>query len=43
VYDILDKILYQYIENAMGPAEIKSLGYDAALVDRILKLVNTNE
>jgi len=43
VYDILDKILYQYIENAMGPAEIKSLGFDAALVDRILKLVNTNE
>ena len=42
-YDILDKILYQYIENAMGPAEIKSLGFDAALVDRILKLVNTNE
>ena len=43
VYDILDKILYQYIENAMGPAEIKSLGFDAVLVDRILKLVNTNE
>jgi NAD+ synthase (glutamine-hydrolysing) len=35
--------LYQYIENAMGPAEIKSMGFDAALVDRILKLVNTNE
>ena len=43
VYEILDKILYQYIENAMGPAEIKSLGFDAALVDKILKLVNTNE
>ena len=43
VYDILDKILYQYIENAMGPAEIKSMGFDNALVDRILKLVNTNE
>jgi NAD+ synthase (glutamine-hydrolysing) len=43
VYDILDKILYQYIENAMGPAEIKSMGFEDALVDRILKLVNTNE
>jgi NAD+ synthase (glutamine-hydrolysing) len=43
VYDVLDKILYQYIENAMGPAEIKSMGFEDALVDRILKLVNTNE
>lgn len=43
VYDILDKILYQYIEKTMGPAEIKSQGFDSVLVDRILKLVNTNE
>lgn len=43
LYEILDKILYQYIENAMGPAEIKSFGFDSAIVDRILKLVNTNE
>jgi NAD+ synthase (glutamine-hydrolysing) len=42
-YDILDRILYQYIEKRWGPEEIKSLGFDAALVDRILKLVNTNE
>jgi len=42
-YDILDKILYHYIERRMGPAEIKSLGFNNALVDRILKLVNTNE
>ena len=42
-YEILDKILYQYIEKRKGPAEIKALGFDAALVDRILKMVNTNE
>jgi NAD+ synthase (glutamine-hydrolysing) len=35
--------LYQYIERVQGPAEIKSLGYEAALVDRILKMVNKNE
>ena len=43
VYNILDQILYQYIERRMGPAEIKSQGFDAALVDRTLKMVNTNE
>ncbi|MEP6468060.1 MAG: NAD(+) synthase, partial [Parafilimonas sp.] len=42
-YDVLDTILYQYIERRLGPVEIKALGFDAALVDRILKLVNTNE
>lgn len=42
-YDVLDKILFQYIERRQGPAEIKAMGFDAALVDRILKLVNTNE
>ncbi len=42
-YDILDPILYQYIERRHGPSEIKALGYDAALVDRILRLVNINE
>ncbi len=42
-YDILDKILYHYIEERKGPSEIKKLGYDASLVDRILKMVNTNE
>jgi NAD+ synthase (glutamine-hydrolysing) len=42
-YEILDQILYQYIERVQGPAEIKSLGFEAALVDRILKMVNKNE
>ncbi|MDB5275165.1 MAG: synthase [Ferruginibacter sp.] len=42
-YAILDKILFQYIERRMGPKEIKGQGFDAALVDRILKMVNMNE
>ncbi len=42
-YDTLDRILYEYIELRNGPKEIKAKGYDSALVDRILKLVNTNE
>ncbi len=42
-YDILDPILYQYIERRQGPKEITSMGNDPTLVTRILKLVNTNE
>ena len=42
-YSILDKILYQYIERRQGPAEIKAQGFDTALVDRTLKMVNNNE
>jgi NAD+ synthase (glutamine-hydrolysing) len=42
-YDVLDKILYQYIEKTQGPNEIKQLGFDEKLVDRVLKMVNVNE
>ncbi|MBP8244045.1 MAG: NAD+ synthase [Chitinophagaceae bacterium] len=42
-YGILDKILYQYIERRQGPNEIKAQGFDAALVDRVLRMVNINE
>jgi len=42
-YAILDQILYQYIEKRADPSVIKSLGFDAALVDRTLKMVNNNE
>lgn len=42
-YNVLDKILYQYIERRQGPVEIKAQGFDAALVDRVIKMVNTNE
>ncbi len=42
-YSELDPILYQYIEQRQGPNEIIALGHEAALVHRILKMVNTNE
>jgi NAD+ synthase (glutamine-hydrolysing) len=42
-YDILDAILYEYIENRQGPNEIIAKGYDKAIVDRVLKMVNTTE
>jgi len=42
-YNILDKILYQYIEQSKGPVEIKAMGFEATLVDRVLKMVNINE
>lgn len=42
-YDVLDPILYQYIERRQGPKEIVAMGYDAALVNRILRMVNLNE
>lgn len=42
-YAILDQLLYQYIERRQGPDEIKAMGFDPALVDRTLKLVNGNE
>ncbi len=42
-YNVLDPVLYQYIERRQGPKEIIKMGYDEALVKRILKLVNINE
>ena len=42
-YSILDKILYQYIELQKDPEQIKDQGFDDALVDRVLKMVNVNE
>ncbi len=42
-YELLDKILYLYIEKRKGPREIIAMGMDERLVDRVLKLVNTSE
>ncbi len=42
-YDILDKVLYQYIEKRIGPKELIAMGFDEALVRRVLRLVNINE
>jgi NAD+ synthase (glutamine-hydrolysing) len=42
-YDVLDPILYQYIELRKGPREIIAQGYDEFLVRHILGMVNRNE
>jgi NAD+ synthase (glutamine-hydrolysing) len=42
-YAILDQILYAYIEKQQGPESLIKMGFDEALVHRVLKMVNTNE
>lgn len=42
-YSVMDPILYQYIERRQGPKEITAMGFDEALVARILRMVNVNE
>jgi NAD+ synthase (glutamine-hydrolysing) len=42
-YEILDPILYEYIEERQSPQDIIEKGYDEDLVRRILRLVNINE
>ena len=42
-YDILDEILYLYIEERQGPKELIKRGFDEKLVKRILRLTNINE
>ena len=42
-YDILDKILYEYIEHCKGPVDLIKEGFGEELVKKVLKLVNTSE
>lgn len=42
-YEILDQILYQYIELRKGPDELISAGFDENIVKKVLRLVNMNE
>jgi NAD+ synthase (glutamine-hydrolysing) len=42
-YDILDQVLFQYIENKNALEEICEFGYDESLVKRIINMVNKNE
>jgi len=42
-YEILDALLYQYINEAKSEKELVSAGFDAVLVERVLKLVNNSE
>ena len=42
-YEILDPLLFQYIERRQGPRELVAMGFDEALVARVLRMVNMNE
>jgi len=42
-YEVLDKLLFHYIEERQAPAAIRAMGYDEALVNRVMRLVNMNE
>ncbi|MFZ4523546.1 MAG: NAD+ synthase [Bacteroidales bacterium] len=42
-YQVLDNILYNYIELRIGSEELIALGFEGNTVHRVLKLVNTNE
>jgi len=42
-YEVLDKILFDYIELAKSPAEIVAMGFDEATVHRTILMVNRNE
>jgi len=40
---VLDGILYRYIDQEQSRTEIVAAGYDAAVVDRVLRLVRISE
>lgn len=42
-YDVLDQILFNYIEMNHSPEEIISKGFDEAIVLKTVRMVNTNE
>ncbi len=42
-YDLLDQILYQYVEKETDPQDIIDMGFDEATVRRTLRMVNINE
>ncbi|MEJ7557410.1 MAG: NAD+ synthase [Pedobacter sp.] len=42
-YDVLDKILFQYIELKQSSSSIIAQGYDETLVRKVIKMVNTAE
>jgi len=42
-YDVLDGILYRYIDQEQSRTEIVAAGYAAAVVDRVLRLVRISE
>ena len=42
-YDVLDAILLRHVDQEQSRAEIVAAGFDAAIVDKVLRLVRTSE
>lgn len=42
-YDVLDAILYAYIEEDLSQADIIAKGYEAEMVEKVIRLVDRNE
>jgi NAD+ synthase (glutamine-hydrolysing) len=42
-YDVLDRLIDDYVQLDRGRAELLAAGYDEALVDRVIRLVDTAE
>ncbi|NOZ45241.1 MAG: NAD+ synthase [Chlorobi bacterium] len=42
-YEILDKVLFHFIEQKLSVKEIIEKGYEASLIEKILKMVNNSE
>ncbi len=42
-YDVLDDILHRYVEEEKGAAEIIAEGFDAATVNRVIKMIDRSE
>lgn len=42
-YDVLDPLLHLYIEGRKGPKELIKMGFEEAVVKRVVKLVNFSE
>ncbi len=42
-YEILDQVIYQFIEKELGAADMIHLGFDETIVNRVIKSVSQNE
>jgi NAD+ synthase (glutamine-hydrolysing) len=42
-YEVLDRLLDDYVERDMGSAELIAAGHDPALVERVIRLVDMAE
>jgi len=42
-YDLLDQILFRYIEDRQAPGQIIEAGFESEVVQKVMRLVNMNE